>query len=226
MSSLYNILGLGRNATAEQVEQAYQLHFKKLKEGETVGSAEADIARMRAIKEAYAVLSDASRRANYDAKLKLGEQVRYEVVEAAPFPWVRMLLVFVLVVGGGIYIYKHQENKARLEQLKLEAAKADAEAERVKNLEAIEQARLDRELLNEKRRVEDNRNRETEIARYEGRQIHSQMEQHDARTAREKEQKERQAKYESAREEQLARQRAQNENAAMQRALNIPIRGR
>ena len=101
MNSLYDILGLGRSATAEQVEQAYQTRINKLKNVDQ--SSDQDMIQLRAIKEAYAVLSSANRRAAYDSKLNAASRVTHEVVESAPLPWLKILLVAALFIGGGTY---------------------------------------------------------------------------------------------------------------------------
>jgi curved DNA-binding protein CbpA len=223
MSTLYNLLGLSPSATPEQIEQAYQVHLNRLKDPATAGLAETAVARMNAIKEAHAVLSSPSRRANYDQKIKGSQQIKYEVVEAEPMPWIKILLAFALVIGGGFYFHRDQENKARLERLKVETVAAEAEAKRVAGLEAAEKFRMEQEAIRNKTRIEENSRRESEMARADGRQIHAQVEQHNARTAREKELKERQIKMDVERDEQLARQRVQRDAAAMRQALSIPI---
>jgi colicin import membrane protein len=224
MQTLYDILGLSSRATLEQIEQAYKLHINKLKHEESGQVPEQDILQMRAIKDAYLTLSSPARRQRYDEKLSAASQVRYEVVESAPFPWLKVLLLTAILFGGGVYLYKAQANKAHLEQVALEAEKVKAKAELAARIAAAEQANLEREMLLQKRAAEENLRRESEQARREGQQIHYQLEQHTARAAREKEQAERLAKQEAIQEEQAARARVQNQTNSMQRALNIPIR--
>ena len=47
-----------------------------------------------------------------------------------PLPPLQILLITAALLAGGIYYYKIQENKARVEQLTLAAAKAKADAEK------------------------------------------------------------------------------------------------
>jgi curved DNA-binding protein CbpA len=224
MSSLYDVLGLSKNATAEQVEQAYQLHLKKIKESESSSPKDADLVRLQAIREAYAVLSSPTRRENYDEKIKRSQQVQYQVVEPSTIPWISMLVTLALLIGGGIYLYKNHENKLRLERLEFEASKAQAAADEAKRLEEVEKIRLERQILADKRRDEQRRESEMERSRREGEQVHAQLERQAALEAREKERAQRQAANDQIREEQMARQRVQRDAAAMRRALDIPIR--
>lgn len=222
MTTLYEILGLGQRATSEQVKQAYILQSEKLKNEDQ--TPEQNKAQLMAVKEAYSVLSSSVRRQAYDDKLNKANQVTYEVAETNPLPWLQILLITAALLAGGIYYYKIQENKARVEQLALEAAKAKADAEKAQLQAEAEQAGLLKAKLFEQQQAVENQRRETEQARREGQQIHWTLEQQAERAARDRDQAERQAKYEQVREEQAARFRVQNQNAAMQRALNIPIR--
>jgi curved DNA-binding protein CbpA len=224
MSSLYDVLGLSKNATAEQVEQAYQLHLKKIKERDSSSATDADLVRLQALREAYAVLSSPTRRENYDEKIKRSQQIQYQVVEPSTIPWVSMLVTLALLIGGGIYLYKNHENKLRLERLEFEASKAQAAADEAKRLEEVEKIRLERQILADKRRDEQRRESEMERSRREGEQVHAQLERQAALEAREKERTQRQAANDQIREEQMARQRVQRDAAAMRRALDIPIR--
>jgi len=221
MTTLYEILGLGQRATAEQVKQAYILQSEKVKNEDQ--TPERHKAQLMAVKEAYSVLSSPVRRQAYDDKLNKTNQVNYEVVDTNPLPWVQILLITAALLAGGIYFYKNQENKARVEQLALEAAKAKADAETAKLQADAEQAGLEKAKLFEQQRVVDNQRRETEQARREGQQIHSMLEQQTDRAARDRVQAERQAKYEQVRDDLVAKIRVQAQNAAMQRAINMPV---
>jgi curved DNA-binding protein CbpA len=224
MTTLYEILGLGQRATAEQVDQAFVLQSAQLK-NETQ-SAEHKTIRLRAIREAHAILSSTVRRQAYDEKMNRTAQVTYQAYQTAeitPFPWLTTALVTLTLLGGGIYYYKAQANKARTEQLLLEKEKAKVELEKAELNAEAEQARLEKAKIFDQERATDLRRRDMEQARREGDQIHSRLEQQAARVIRDREQAERQAKSDQLREDQAARYRAQNANAAMQRALAIPI---
>lgn len=223
MNTLYDILGLGRSATPEQVEQAYQIRINKIKSADQ--STDQDMIQLRAIKEAYAVLSSPARRTTYDGKLNAAPRVTYEVVESAPMPWFKIVLVAVLLIGGGFYYHTDQTKKARIAQLALEAEKAKAEAEKVAKLAEIEAARLEQERARDLQQAEARQRMQSEQARREGQQIHAQMQQLDSRLAREKAADESRERSAQLREEQAARSRVQQQNSAMQRALNLPIGG-
>lgn len=225
MSTLYDILGLSRQATAEQIENGYKVRLQALQRGEENVLTEDSLAQLKAIREAYQVLSNPVRREAYDRKLDARVQVQYEVVEDGhSFRNMILALLIVLIIGAG-YAYKVQlDNKERRAQLEIEAAREKAKAEEAERLAAAEQARLEQAQLR-KAQIDEQRQRyETEQARREGQQIHQQLEFAKVKAAREKELAERREQYEKQREEQLARARVANENAAMQRALNIPIR--
>ncbi len=223
MATLYEILGLGQRATLEQVEQAFILQSEKL-QNEGL-SSEQDAFKLRAVKDAFAILSSPVRRKAYDDKLNKASQITYEVVETSPLPWLKILLLSAVLLGGGIYFYKVQENKARAELLALEVAKAKAEAQAAQLKADAELAHLEKQKLLDQQRSVAAQRYETEKARRDGQQIHSNLEQQAARNSREREQAERQAKYDQDREAQMAQRNVQNQNAAMQRALNIPIPG-
>lgn len=225
MTTLYDVLGLGRQATAAQIEHGYKERLEALKRVEENGSAEDAITQLKVIREAYQVLSNPVRKDAYDSKLKAREQVRYEVVEDSHRTRNVLLgLLLVLMIGGG-YAYKVQsENKARLAQLELEAAKEKAAAEESERLAAAEQAKLEQERLRKAQIDEAQQRYEVEQARREGQQVHQQLELAALRAERDKEAAERRAQADKQREDQLARTRASNEINAMRRALSIPIR--
>ena len=223
MNTLYDILGLSRQTTAAQIEQGYKFSMESLiSEGDNY-SPEDILVRSRSIKEAYAVLSSPSRRQAYDDKLKLKEQVSYEVVEKKNVPWLAIAMIAVLSVTGLGY-YKVQAHKAaEAQRIAIETEKAKSEAEQAAKQAEMEQARLEQQILQDKRLADANQRREAEQARRDGQQIHYQLQAVDAQVARDKAQAERQAKSDKQREELAAQARSQSQTWAMQRALSIPI---
>ncbi len=225
MRNLYDILGLSSNATDLQIEQAYRIRLHVLKDEQKLLS-EPDNLELRAIEEAYSVLTSPARRERYDQKLKiLSQPVSYQVVEARPAPWLKIMVVATVLALGSTYLYNNQQNKARIEQLRLEEAKAKVEAEKAEKLAEAEKIHAEQVRLSQERRDEENNRQLTERARYDGQRIHSQIEQMEASRQREVEREERQEKSAQLREEQLAKSRVQQQNAAMERALNRPIEG-
>lgn len=222
MNTLYEILGVGRQASPAQVEHGYRERLDLLKKNGT--SPEEDITRLRALREAYQTLSTPSRRQAYDARLRARESMSYEVVEARPLPWATILLVAAALLGGGLYYHHDHQKKVRLAQIELETAKAKAQAEQAEQLAAKEAAALERERQLRIQR-EDAANRQLAAqARYEGQRIHSEMQSFEL----EKERQERQASLEreraAEREQREAKARSRDEIARMERALSIPIR--
>jgi len=224
MRNLYDILGLSSSATALQIEQAYLVRIHGLKDQQRLLS-EAEGLELRAVEEAYALLSSPARRERYDQKLKAANQpIRYEVVEPRRIPWLGIALAAMLVLGAAFY-YQHQQSKARMEQLRLEEARTRAEAEQAEQLAIAESKRLEREKLARERSAEDNSRREIERARYEGQHIHSQIQSMEANRQRELEHEERLARQAQIRDEYAAKASARQQTAAMERALNRPIEG-
>ncbi|HYD60790.1 MAG TPA: DnaJ domain-containing protein [Noviherbaspirillum sp.] len=226
MKTLYDVLGVSRQASQEQLELAHKFCLDSLlseKEGEFGEDA---ILRAKAIKEAYAVLSSPARRQAYDAKLDARQPVvTYEVVESGNFPWLKVMFAAVLLLGGGmLYMNKVQNNKAEVERAALAAQKAKAEADREAKRAAAEEARLEQQRLQEERLAQERQLREREQLRREAQVTHERTQRTEAQLSREREQAERNAKLERQREEQAAIARKRNEIAAMERALSIPIR--
>lgn len=227
MKTLYDVLGVSAEATTEQIENAYKFAFESLSNSNR--SAEENLIKGRALKEAYSVLSSPNRREAYDAKLKGKSQVTYQVVEKAGFPWIQMACAFLLI-GGCFIFYKVQSHKAEVERAALAAAKAKAEAEQAEKLAEAEKIRLEQSRLEAQRQDEARQRFETERVRIEGQYVHSKNQMAEERATREKAQSERQAQYEKRqaqyekqREEQAAAARSRNEVAAMRRALDMPI---
>lgn len=225
MRNLYEILGLSSSATSLQIEQAYRVRLHALKDSQRLLS-EAENLELRAVEEAYSVLSSPSRKERYDQKLAaLNRPVQYEVVEAHPTPWLKIILISAALLFGGIYWYNSQQNKARIEQLKIEEAKAKAEADKAEKLAEAEKAVAESERIRAQQIAEQNSRREMEQARYLGQRAHLETQHVEASRQRAIELEERQAKLAQMREEQAARARIQQQNAAMERALNRPVGG-
>jgi DnaJ-class molecular chaperone len=220
MNTLYDVLGISRNTNAAQIEQGYRSIMETL--AGDGNNFEQDMIRAKAIKEAYAILSSPSRRQAYDEKLKLKEQVSYQVIEKPGFPWISIAVV-MLLSAGAFGIYKHQAQKVELQRIALEAEKAKTAAEEAAKLAEAEESRLARELLREKERVDQERSRQTEQARREGQRIHHELQWAEAQAERQKDQAARVAKSERQQEERAALMRNQMQIVNMQRALAIPI---
>jgi len=214
-------------ATDAQIKQAYRVHLPPLSDDKKLLS-EPESVKLRAVEEAYSVLSSPSRRERYDQKLKVArEPIQYEVIEPHTTSWLKIAVVTIMIALGGLYFYKNQQNKARAEQLRLESAKAKAEADAalISIIGDAENERMTQERLRQQQVAEENSRRFTEQSRRESQQIHAQMQQVDANRARDIEREQQQAKADKIREEQAAKSRAYQQTVAMERALNRPIAG-
>lgn len=179
MQTLYEILGLSRSATEIQIEQAYQVHSVRFK-GEGKPLSDAENIKLRAIEEAYSVLSSPSRRQRYDKTLAMRamEPVHGEVEKTRH--WLAVLTMIGVIAAGG-YLYKRQENEARLAQLQIEGEKAKAQALAIQQLAEAERLRAEQEKLQKEEAAEAARNREMLAARMEGQQAGARPQQFEAR---------------------------------------------
>jgi curved DNA-binding protein CbpA len=221
MNTLYDILGLSRMASPEQIEQAYKEKLDSLKADET-NTSEDSINKLRAIREAYLMLSSPAKRAAYDQKLKNRETVSYQVVQEKTMSWGFILtgcaILFALV---GLYHYEYK--KQQVAEMELKIAQEKAAAEKLAKEAEVQQAALDREMLMKKQQEEAANQRFIAQAQNEARIVRNEVERVTMVAERDKEQKERQARLEEQRAQHDAEMRSRNETARMQRALSIPI---
>lgn len=153
MKTLYEVLGVSRQATQPEIERAYQVTLAALAiEPATLTAEERDI-REKVIREAYVILSSPHRRSAYDEKLRNKSRPTEPAISSSPLPWQKIVATLVLVVGS-LYVYQVQANKAEVELAALEAKRAEAEADRAEQLALAEQARLEQQKLQEKRAIQ------------------------------------------------------------------------
>ncbi|MNR90904.1 Chaperone protein DnaJ [compost metagenome] len=223
MKTLYEVLGVSKQATLSDIEAAYRASLETLAvEAPTLSADEREI-REKVIREARSILSSPGRRAAYDEKMRNKARAMDPVVESSPVPWLKIAAALLLIIGC-FYIYQVRADKAEAELAALEAKKAQAEAERAEQLALAEQARLEQQKLQERRAQQHRQDQEIARARYEGHQIHENLQRIDAQVARDKLYAERQAQMDKQREDQAIKARTRSEISAMERALNIPIR--
>jgi len=108
--TLYDILGVSREASPEEIAVAYQSRLLELEAG-----ASQDSTALTLVREAHQMLSNATRRSAYDASLAAraareasaarGEPEDTEPDEAPPFEWRRWVLGAgaVVVIAAGIW---------------------------------------------------------------------------------------------------------------------------
>ena len=222
MTTLYDLLGLSKNATEDQVKHAFVLQSEQITD--TTTPSEEGRNKLFALREAYAILSSPTRRLAYDRKLSGVGQPAPEGAEPARTPTWVLGLIAALIIGGGGYAYQAQSKRAAAQREAMELARTQAEAEQAQQQAQAEEAKLERERLAQAQRDQDNRRRETDSARYEGNQVHRSLEYQAEREAQQKEHAARMAKNDAQREEAAARRRVYEEQQAMQRALAMRVR--
>jgi len=144
MKTLYDVLGLSRTASPAQIEQAYRFNLEALSTDSD--SPEDGVIRGKALREAYAVLSSASRKQEYDLKLQAKERITYQTVEKAGPPWAMIGVLSILLLAG-VGLYKYQAHRAEVERVAFEAEKAKADAEDAEKKAEAEKAILDQKNL-------------------------------------------------------------------------------
>lgn len=227
MRTLYDVLGLSRSASPAQIEAAYRTALAGM------GGGDGDeLIHAKAIGEAYSVLSSPTRRDAYDARLRHKEAAPVTVViEAQSSPWPLRLAIAALIVGGVVfYQVQVQAQRAATERVALEAAKASAAAAEAARLAELEESRLARQVLSDRRRADDQRAAEIATARRDtsrdnGRTTYTVTYDPEGGLSpeRRRELAAARAKADQRQDEALARQRSYEQTVGMQRALAIPI---
>lgn len=185
MKTLYEVLGVSRQATQPEIERAYKVTLAALTiEPATLTVEERDI-REKVIREAYLILSSSLRRSAYDEKLRNKSRPTETAIASSPFPWTRIVAALLLVVGC-LYVYQVQADKAEVELAALEAKRAEAEAERAEQLALAEQARLEQHKLQEKRAIQAKQDHEIAQVRRDERIRQERIQKMEAQAAQEK----------------------------------------
>ena len=109
--SYYDVLGLAREATPDDIKRAYRELAKKYHPDVYGGSARIAEQRMQEINEAYRVLSDEAARAKYDASLpKPKSAVQSEKPASGgrarrhPLERVLVLILIAVAVCAALYL--------------------------------------------------------------------------------------------------------------------------
>lgn len=221
MRTLYDVLGVSRSATASQIEAAYRSAIDGLAGGAD-GSDE--LLRAKAVGEAWRVLGTEHRRDAYDARLRHKDQdtVHLIVVQKTSH-WPAILALAALLIGGAVW-YKVQVRRVAAEQTAFEAMRAQADATAAARQAEAEDSRLARQVLDERRRAEEQRAYEVALARRDSARPSAYYEADAGPSAdRRRELATARVKAEQRQEEHLARLRSFEQTIAMQRALAIPI---
>ncbi len=185
MKTLYEVLGVSRQATQPEIERAYKVTLAALAIEPPTLTLEERTIREKVTREAYTILSSSHRRSAYDEKLRNKSRPNESVMSSPPFSWKKILVMLVLAVGS-FYVYQVQADKAEVELAALEAQKAEAEADRAEQLALFEQARLEQQKLQEKRAVQAKQDHEIAQVRRDERIRQERIQKMEAQAAQEK----------------------------------------
>lgn len=124
MKTLYNILGVDPDSTAEQIEKAYSSYFSKLQNGTADLSPEEVNNQLVAIREARTTLTNPILRQRYDQKIsasslqyaETGSSYSHDVARGSIFGTKTMLLSGIIILAG---VYLYTSNAKEREQLRI-----------------------------------------------------------------------------------------------------------
>ena len=204
-NTLYDILEVSPTASPE----AIQASFTRLKNAYAVGAASGDedaTNRLIALKEAFATLSDATRRRRYDDSLA----VRASMSDRPASGSGGMLRWMLALLQIGAVTFGYQRHRTEQERLRLQAEQTAAAA-RLAEIEAQRAEQAARQQQEELRRRDQLRaeaieRHERERAMSDGRQVSRELERSEQRERQQQIQAERQRQLEA--ERQLARDKA------------------
>jgi curved DNA-binding protein CbpA len=226
---LYSILGVTPDASSAQIENAYAELLLQLADGPSSPSDEQQRIRLIAVKEAYAVLSDPTKRQLYNQKLFAPEAPARPATASGPLQeigattWIKAAQVLggLLIAALAVYSYHSKEQEKLRLQLELQRKAAELveneQQQRAEENEArqLRQQQVDAQARERQERYERERlNREIDSRQYQNARAEEQKAQ---RERYERLQAEREADNRSRREAADARMQAQREKAELQR---------
>ena len=163
MKTLYDLLDIERNATHVDIERGYRRCLDAYLANKGTGQPDRETLQMQAIREAYLLLSSPARRKAYDEKLRESAETQYARAAAGGLPRASLMLAIALLVGGGSYLYKAQQDKVHLTP---RAERADGRTgNSTPQASAAEPSRQEKDKLEQARRAADMRRREIDQAR-------------------------------------------------------------
>jgi hypothetical protein len=208
MKDFYQLLGVGRDASAQVVRIAFDGRMKQLDDPDYRASAAERRAEERLLRDALATLTLPAKKDPYDAKLAAAE----DALERNPpghGGWVFATLIGALVaIALGGYAY---ENNRRKEIVRLEAARIAVERERI-----AKQAEIERERL-EDNRARNERQQALSRERYEQTRLNRDSSSYDSWRSNE-ESRLRQADAQQKAAESRARYERQREEDSLRRS--------
>lgn len=163
MKTLYDLLDIERNATHVDIERGYRHCLDAYLANKGTGQPDRETLQMQAVREAYLLLSSPARRKTYDQKLRESAETQYARAAVGGLPRASLMLAIALLVGASSYLYKAQQDKARVtprvEQAEVQAGKPATQAL------AAELSRQEKDKLEQARRAAETRRRELGQAR-------------------------------------------------------------
>ena len=137
--SLYQVLQIGSVATPEEIAAAHRARTLSLESASTP----ADLAERSLVKDAFEILSDPTRRKQYDEQFRernmralasgatVPRSPRTEVATSVPTPWWKSYAAIgFLVIAGMVGTWLYLDHQRKVEALRIEKERAAAEAKR------------------------------------------------------------------------------------------------
>jgi len=123
MKTLYELLSVEPNAVHLDIERGYRRCLDAYLANKGTGQPDQETLQMRAIREAYLLLSSPTRRQAYDHKLRESAALRYARAGTGGSPRASVMLVIALLLGSGSYLFEVEQAKVHV-TLHVEAAAA------------------------------------------------------------------------------------------------------
>ena len=117
MSSHYDILGISRKASLKDIQKAYERRTKALEKNP-------DALRERMVRDAYAVLSNQIKRADYDSKLGEDDVMPAGAGSSSPLI-VGVIVVAVTAAAIGFFLHTRAKDQKWMEHEEKRAAERD-----------------------------------------------------------------------------------------------------
>lgn len=114
MKTLYELLGTSPDATQAQIEQGYKRRLDRYLARQRIGKPDHQTRQMRAVREAYLLLSSPQRRQAYDQQLKADRENRLQGRNPAYLiPAAAVVMAVVLALGAVAYLHRTSSAHAR-----------------------------------------------------------------------------------------------------------------
>lgn len=228
--SLYEELGLGVNATAEDIKTAYERLLEHLTSSTNGLTRDEAGRRLALVNQAYWVLSNDASRADYDsslgdgdAKIKFAVEIREErwSVQKTLLVIIGGVIAFSMVTQILLALYYGYRTKQYIEgaanvadtqtQSEIETTKREREERRLAEQERLEER--------ERQEIQRKQDRELEENRRYAAQVSHDLHSAEERAAREAEQEQRRAEREERARDEAEKRRIREQQYTWQREL-------